>query len=71
MTYPVKITWTLSTEDSNTLSWNETCARILETFGLPGDRYTTEISADYMTFNFSAAEDAVVATLMVGNQAKE
>ena len=70
MTYPVKITWSLTDDtDSNTQTWTETCARVLEQFGLPGDRYTTEISPEYMIFNFVTREDAVMATLMIGHQA--
>jgi hypothetical protein len=69
MTYSVKITWGLKDDDYN-ITWSETCARILEQFGLPGDRYTTEISPEYMIFNFTTQEDAMMATLMVGNQAR-
>jgi hypothetical protein len=69
MAYSVKITWGLKSDEYN-LTWSETCARIMEQFGLPGDRYTTEINSDYMIFNFKTQEDAVMATLMVGNQAR-
>ncbi len=69
MAYSVKITWGLKSDEYN-LTWSETCARILEQFGLPGDRYTTEINSEYMIFNFTTQEDAMMATLMVGNQAR-
>ena len=32
--------------------WNETCARIIEHFGLPGGKYTTEVSVNEMKFFF-------------------
>jgi hypothetical protein len=38
----------------------------VETFGLPGDKYTTELTADYMIFKFEDLEDAVIAKLMLG-----
>lgn len=74
MTYPVKISWADSYVPKpgvNVDSWNELCAQILERFGLPGDLYTTEISADYMIFNFKTAEDALIAKLSLGPYAKD
>jgi len=44
-------------------SWNEACAWALEQFGLPGDRYVTNPSADSMTFLFRHREDAVLMIL--------
>ena len=31
-------------------TWNETCAWAVEQFGLPGDKYTTHPTEDYMDF---------------------
>lgn len=45
--------------------WNETCADIIEHFGLPGDRYTTEISADEMKFFFKDEREALLCMLLV------
>ncbi len=45
--------------------WNETCANILERFGLPGDRYTTEVSADEMLFFFKCEKDAIMCMLLI------
>lgn len=45
--------------------WNETCASIVEHFGLPGDRYTTEISAEEMLFFFKDEKDALMCRLLV------
>lgn len=47
--------------------WSEKCIGVLERFGLPGDKYETELTADYMIFHFKDPEDALVATLMMGN----
>lgn len=46
-------------------SWNELCARVVEHFGLPGGRYTTEVSADWMGFKFLDEKDAFVCKLML------
>ena len=47
--------------------WTEKCATILEAFGLPGDKYFTSVTEDYMIFSFVDAEDAVMARLMIGD----
>jgi hypothetical protein len=47
--------------------WDKKCIRVIETFGLPGNKYTTELSEDHMIFTFVDAEDAVIARLMIGN----
>jgi hypothetical protein len=46
--------------------WDEKCISVLERFGLPGGKYQTELTADYMIFNFVDPEDAVIAKLMLG-----
>jgi hypothetical protein len=48
--------------------WNETCANILEHFGLPGDRYVTEISADHMHFDFTDDRDALMCRIMISDK---
>ena len=63
--YKVKITWKLG-QDS-TEWWNQACAWIVEEFGLPGDRYKTELTADYMIFDFDNKNDAAMAALRWGN----
>ena len=47
--------------------WNETCAQIMEQFGLPGDRYTTEISPDEMIFNFNNSDDALMSKILISD----
>lgn len=49
-------------------SWNEVCAQIVERFGLPGDKYTTEVSADWMGFKFNDEKDALMCRLMISER---
>lgn len=46
--------------------WTEKCATIIEAFGLPGDKYFTSVTEDYMLFSFIEPEDAMMAKLMIG-----
>jgi hypothetical protein len=56
----VRIPW----RDGDTISdWNDTCAWALEQFGLPGDRFTTHPTEDYMEFHFKHEPDAVIFIL--------
>ena len=48
--------------------WNETCANILEHFGLPGDKYVTEITADHMHFDFTDDRDALMCRIMISDK---
>lgn len=45
--------------------WNETCAQIIEQFGLPGNKYTTEITADFMSFKFKNTKDALLCKILI------
>jgi hypothetical protein len=47
--------------------WNMRMANIVELFGLPGDRYITEITQDYMTFWFRDPNDALLFRLCHGH----
>jgi hypothetical protein len=42
-------------------------ANIVEVFGLPGDRYITEISSEEMTFWFRDPNDALLFRLCHGH----
>ena len=44
--------------------WNETFAQAVEQFGLPGDRYVTHATEDYMDFYFKDERDAIIFELM-------
>ena len=52
-------------EIQHNVRWNETCADIIEHFGLPGNRYTTEISAKEMLFFFKNEKDALMCMLLI------
>lgn len=47
------------------LTWNEATASIIEHFGLPGDKYTTELTEDYMNFTFHNENDGLMCKLLV------
>ena len=59
----IKVAW----KDGDSVSdWTDKCTRVLESFGLPGNKYVTQVTEDYMIFSFVDAEDAVMAKLMIG-----
>jgi hypothetical protein len=41
---------------------------VIEHFGLPGDRYTTEVSVDCMKFNFKTEYDALMCKILVSDR---
>jgi hypothetical protein len=58
MTSTVRIPW--SREYDTIYKWNEVCARAIEMFGLPGDRFTTSANVNYMDFTFNSNKDALM-----------
>lgn len=48
--------------------WNETCAVVLEVFGLPGDRFTSTPTADYMIFKFTNKKDADLCKILLSER---
>jgi len=62
ITYPIKIYWK---NGDNISAWDERCIELLEHFGLPGGRYVTSFSENYLEINFYKHEDAVLATLLL------
>ena len=46
--------------------WDTLCAEAVELFGLPGDRYITDISEFSMTWSFRDDKDAVLFRLKFG-----
>jgi hypothetical protein len=48
--------------------WNETCALIMERFGLPGDRYNTCVTENYMDFIFNDQKDATMCRLFLSER---
>ena len=52
----VRISWK---EWHDIPTWNKTCAWAVEQFGLPGDRYLTHATEEYMDFYFVDERDAI------------
>jgi len=59
--YTVRIPWKLSDTVS---SWDDTCVWAIEHFGLPGDRFITHPTEEFMDFMFKNREDAVYFSLV-------
>lgn len=49
----------------NHVGWNELCASIVERFGLPGDRYVTEVCEHWMKFNFKNDQDGTMCKIFL------
>ena len=47
----------------NSYRWNEICIIAIEKFGLPGDRYHTHATEEYMDFYFKDERDAIMFEL--------
>ena len=48
--------------------WNETCADVLEVFGLPGHKFTTSTQLDYMEFYFKSNRDAELCKVLLSEK---
>ena len=60
----IRIPWIVN-GNTNT-KWNETCAWAIEQFGLPGNRFTSHPTEDYMDFYFKDEKDAILFELRWG-----
>jgi hypothetical protein len=58
----VRISW----KKGDIIDWNETCAWVIEQFGLPGDKFETHSTEDYMDFYFTDERDAILFELTCG-----
>jgi len=59
----VRISW----QEGDTINnWNETCAWAIEQFGLPGNKFETHATEDYMDFYFKDERDAILFELTCG-----
>ena len=63
--HPVTILWGAGAE--NETQWNDIATWVIETFGLPGNCYVTDISTDHMTWFFRSSQDAVFMQLKFGS----
>ena len=48
--------------------WNETCADVLEVFGLPGDRFMSRPTTDKMDFYFKSKKDADLCRILLSER---
>jgi hypothetical protein len=51
--------------------WNELCARVVEHFGLPGDKYTSHPETEWMTFSFKDEQDALMCKMLLSEHIAE
>lgn len=58
-------------KNQNNTWWNEICARVVEQFGLPGDRYTSHPEEDFMTFKFNDEKDYLMCKMMLSEDIVE
>jgi hypothetical protein len=58
--YRVRIHW-----KNYNQNWNEICAVAIEYFGLPGNKFRTDVCQDYMDFVFKEETDAIWFSLKV------
>lgn len=56
----VRLTWELKDNHEN---WNDACVWAIEQFGLPGEKFVTELNADWMEFKFFQPHDAMIMAL--------
>jgi|LakMenEpi03Aug12_release.lakeMendotaPanAssembly.Ray.scaffolds.fasta_scaffold66902_8 hypothetical protein len=59
--YTIRIPWRM---DDTINSWNDICAWAVEHYGLPGDKFITHPTEDYMDFMFRNEEDAIHFSLV-------
>ena len=48
--------------------WNETCASVLEVFGLPGNRFYYKPYTTHMTFTFKSKKDADLCKILLSEK---
>ena len=70
--------WTLNIPGEHVISvqwynqdnvwWNETCAMVLEVFGLPGDRFYYKPYPSHMTFTFKSKKDADLCRILLSDR---
>ena len=54
--------------NQDTLWWNETCAMVLEVFGLPGNRFVYKPFEDFMTFTFKSKKYADLCRILLSER---
>jgi hypothetical protein len=61
-------TVTVKWDNQNGFWWNETCAIVVEVFGLPGNRYESRPSHDAMFFYFKKEKDADLCRILLSER---
>ena len=62
--YVVHIKWDNDADhDKAQEYWNDTCIWAIENFGLPGHRFATKATQDYIDFYFQDEKDALLFSL--------
>ena len=51
--------------------WNELCARVVDHFGLPGDRYVSHPEEEWMTFGFKNENDYLMCKMLLSEHIVE
>lgn len=68
--FRVRIPWELNVNnispDKVANDWNEHCARAIELFGLPGDKFSCRMTTKAIEFWFREEKDAVFFELTCG-----
>jgi hypothetical protein len=59
---------TINWHSQDNLWWNETCADVLEIFGLPGNRFYYKPYPTHMTFTFKSLKDAELCRLLLSEK---
>lgn len=59
--HKVSIPW----ENQSGTWWNESCASVIEVFGLPGDRFKSHPGFEQMDFYFKSKKDATLCQILL------
>lgn len=58
--YNVWINWS-----QEQMPWNEICAKVVEVFGLPGNRYRCRPTMNTLCFSFQSEKDFVLCEILL------
>jgi len=59
---------TIDWHNQNNVWWNDTCASVLEVFGLPGGRFYYKPYPNHMTFTFKSKKDADLCRILLSDR---
>lgn len=62
--YHVRINWGAGADSID--AWDDIAIWVIETFGLPGDKYITDMSPDWMAWSFRDERNAFLMRLRFG-----